>query len=124
MDKGFGNKKDYNNTQNKNSQFYFFLKEALQTSYKNIKNTEKVYKFLAGKLEIINDEFLDWYSVWLSKQLSQPISKEVLILSVKVSLFSEIINQFYLGNKEINLEIAIIGWEMNADFIKSINKSA
>ncbi|MBD2387961.1 CHAT domain-containing protein [Cylindrospermum sp. FACHB-282] len=119
MAKRFRNKARKEVIHNQNTEFYFFLKEALQVSYKNINHPERAYRFLAGNLDYINDDFINWYNVWLSNRICQFSPNKALGLCSRICLFSEIIHQFPLGNKEINSEIAVIGYEIGAEFIKT-----
>ncbi|MBW4645062.1 MAG: hypothetical protein KME23_19085 [Goleter apudmare HA4340-LM2] len=71
MGKGFGNSKKEQFQQNRNTEFYFFLKEASQASYKNIRRPELVYPFLKANLNKLNYKFIKYFQQWLPNTLSK-----------------------------------------------------
>lgn len=118
MAKRFGNSKKKQVRQNRNTEFYYFLKEVTQTSYKNLLKPELVYPFLEENLDNLNYEFINWLQSWLPNNLSNIDRKKALYLVRGVCCFSEIINHFPFGNRALNLEIAVSGWEICAEFIR------
>ncbi|MEH1789367.1 MAG: CHAT domain-containing protein [Nostoc sp.] len=76
-----------------------------------------VYPLLEANLDKLNDEFVNWLQKWTPDNLGKLNQKKSLYTAMKVRCFSEIIQQFPLGNKAVNLEIAVIGYEISAEFI-------
>lgn len=117
MRKKFRTSKTKQVRQNRNNEFYFFLKKASYISYKNINQYEMVYPFLEANLDKLNYEFVRWLQVKIPDTLSKIDFKKALFLIRGVCCFSEIVHHFPLGNKALNLEISVSGWEICAEFI-------
>ncbi len=117
MGKRFRTSKTKQTRQNRNTEFYFFLKKASYISYKNINQYEMAYPFLEANLDKLNYEFVRWLQVRIPGTLSKIDLKKAFFLIRGVFCFSEIIYNFPLGNKALNLEISVSGWEICAEFI-------
>jgi CHAT domain-containing protein len=117
MRKKFRTSKTGQVRQNRNTEFYFFLKEASYISYKNLRRYELVYPFLEANLDKLNYEFVNWLQARLPDSLSKIDFKKALFLVRGVCCFSEIVYHFPLGTKALNLEISVSGWEICAEFI-------
>ncbi|MEH1943583.1 MAG: CHAT domain-containing tetratricopeptide repeat protein [Nostoc sp.] len=119
MGKRFGNSKSKQVQKNRNTEFYFFLKEASHVSYKSISTGkyEIAYSFIEANLDKLNYEFLNWLQTRIPDNLSKIDFKKAILLGTKLCGFSEILCKFPLGNKALNLEISISQWEICAEFI-------
>jgi tetratricopeptide (TPR) repeat protein len=117
MGKRFRTSKTKQFRQNRNTEFYFFLKKASYISYKNINQYEMAYPFLHANLDKLNDEFVNWLQARIPDTLSKIDFKKAFFLVRGICCFSEIIYHFPLGTKGLNLEISVSGWEICAEFI-------
>jgi CHAT domain-containing protein len=67
---------------------------------------------LAGNLDRLNEEFLNLFSSWSRVKLSTGTREEAIALAQSLIFFSRFMAQFPLGDRAINLEIAIQGYEI------------
>jgi tetratricopeptide (TPR) repeat protein len=89
-----------------------FLKEALRTTKYSQGNSQMVYLLLENNLDKLDDNFASLMGNWAKTKLSE-VDNEIGFSIVKViSNFSNLIQQFSLGNRAVNLEIAITGYEI------------
>jgi tetratricopeptide (TPR) repeat protein len=88
----------------------------LQASLKNIRKPHAVYPILAANQDKLNDDFVKWFHKWTMTTMSKVNQRQAEKIAISIRLFSEIIQQFPLGDRAINLEIAIIGYELASDF--------
>ncbi|MEO1185860.1 MAG: hypothetical protein AAFX46_14785, partial [Cyanobacteria bacterium J06636_27] len=97
----------------KSSQNYLdFLGEVLRTISKTNGNAKVLYPLFAANLDKFNSHFAEVMEGWVKETVEkvQPsIAHSVLVDLVN---FSVLIQQFSLGNKAENLEIAIKGYEI------------
>ncbi|MGB3758849.1 MAG: tetratricopeptide repeat protein [Rivularia sp. (in: cyanobacteria)] len=97
----------------KSSQNYIdFLAEVLRTISKTNGNAKVLYPLFAANLDKLNTYFAQVMQNWVKETIEkvQPaIAHSVLVDIVN---FSVLIQQFSLGNKAENLEIAIIGYQV------------
>ncbi|WP_244917965.1 CHAT domain-containing protein [Nostoc linckia] len=75
------------------------------------------YPFIEANLDKLNYEFVRWLQVRIPDTLSKIDLKKAFFLIRGVCCFSEIVHHFPLGNKALNLEISVSGWEICAEFI-------
>lgn len=100
-----------------------FLIETLRVIVQSKNNPQAVYSLLRANLAQINDNFYEQFHNWVNLTLlgSEPTTEK---LSVAFALFNfcTLLCHFPLGNRAINLEIAIIGLEAVAKiFIPEID---
>lgn len=88
-----------------------FLWEVLRTILLNPSNQQTVYQILAIKSDELNEYFLIQFSLWIDNTLLKCEPKTKQAIAVGIVYFSEILWVFPLGNRAINLEIAIAGFE-------------
>ncbi|QLE45748.1 CHAT domain-containing protein (plasmid) [Nostoc sp. C052] len=106
MKKGFGTQKyTYKNYQ-------FFLKKLIRliTSSKN--NTTLINSFLVNNSDKINDKFAKILLDWQEKKLQQAPLYLVRDTSIFISNTSNFFLELPLGNRSLNLEIAINGYKI------------
>lgn len=90
-----------------------FLKEVLRTTKYSQGNSRMVYLLLENNLDKLDDNFASLMRNWAKTKLSE-VDNEIGFSIVKViSNFSNLIQQFSLGNRAVNLEIAITGYEIS-----------
>ncbi len=98
---------------NSDSQLEFLL-QVLQATLDNIGNLEAVYPLLQMNLEKLDDNFAHLLRHWAIANLSQVKPEEAQRIAEDIGNFSFLIQQFRLGSKDNNLEIAITGYEIAA----------
>ncbi|WP_256874294.1 CHAT domain-containing protein [Nostoc sp. C057] len=76
-----------------------------------------VYPLLEANLDKLNYEFIKWLQEWMPHNLFKLNLKNATNIALTACFFSGIVYKFPLGNKAVNLEIAVIIYEISADFI-------
>ncbi len=95
-----------------NQQNYLdFLMETLQKISEN-PNLQVIYPFWAQNLDKLDDNLIYILDSWAKNTLSSVKAEEAEYIGAVISNFSNLIQQFPLGNIAINLEIAITGYEI------------
>ncbi|NEO72410.1 CHAT domain-containing tetratricopeptide repeat protein [Moorena sp. SIO3H5] len=89
-----------------------FLMEVLQTTADSKGNPQVVYPLLQANLDKLDDNLVKILIVWFQEILSEIDPEQAQDIAVIVIDFSNLIQQFPLGSKAINLEIAITGFEI------------
>ncbi|MEG4500269.1 CHAT domain-containing tetratricopeptide repeat protein [Microcoleus sp. F10-C6] len=94
-----------------------FLWEVLRTILLNPSDQQTVYQLLATNSDELNEYFWLQFCLWIDYTLlkSEPKTKKAIALGIVY--FSEILWLFPLGNRTINLEIAIAGFEGSAKIL-------
>ncbi|MBO3460150.1 CHAT domain-containing protein [Aetokthonos hydrillicola] len=90
-----------------------FLVEALVLIMRNQGNTQVVYPFLLTNIDMLNDRFLEWLPTWMSAKLSAATTTQKMRIAAAISTFSTVLQEFPFGDKAINLEIAITGYDLS-----------
>ena len=90
---------------NSDSQLSFLL-QVLQATSESKVNPQVVYPLLQANLDKLNDNFVQILKDWTTENLPDE-SRTIDILN-----FSNLIQQFPLGSKATNMEIAIAGYEI------------
>ena len=67
---------------------------------------------LQNNLELIDDNFAQYLREWATQTLAAMESEEATNIIIPIFNFSNLIQQFPLGSKSSNMEIAIVGYEM------------
>lgn len=97
----------------KPSQNYLdFLGEVLRTISKTNGNAKVVYPLLAANLDKLNTHFAQVMEDWVKETVEQVQPSIAHSVLVDIVNFSVLIQQFSLGNKAENLEIAIKGYQL------------
>ncbi|WP_353932190.1 tetratricopeptide repeat protein [Okeanomitos corallinicola TIOX110] len=89
-----------------------FLQRLLQIISESKGDAQVVYPFLAANSEKLNLHLAEVLRLWATNILTKAQSDAAQLLATDVSNFSHLISQFPLGNKAINIEIAITGYEI------------
>ncbi|NET82617.1 MAG: CHAT domain-containing protein [Moorea sp. SIO1F2] len=97
---------------NPSSQDYLKLfKQILQATGNSNGDPKVVYPLLEANLDKLDDNFIDILQRWTSAKLSEVEPKTAQDIANNIWYFSDLIQQFPLGNKANNIEIAIAGYE-------------
>jgi CHAT domain-containing protein len=88
-----------------------FLIETLQKISEN-PNPQVIYPFWAQNLDKLDDNLIYIFDSWAKKTLSSAKAEESQYIAGDIINFSDLIQQFPLGNIATNLEIAITGYEI------------
>ncbi|WP_424094387.1 tetratricopeptide repeat protein [Moorena producens] len=94
---------------NPSSQDYLkFLTEVLLATDNSDSDPKVIYPLLGANLDKLDDNFIDILETWASAKLSEA---EAEYIARVIWEFSHLIQQFPLGNKANNMEIAIAGYK-------------
>ncbi|MFO5475572.1 MAG: tetratricopeptide repeat protein, partial [Dolichospermum sp.] len=91
---------------------YLLLLEVLQATAKSEGNPQVVYPLLAANTDKLNLTFVKLLQVWATNTLEEAEPDAKQFFAVVIGNFSNLIQQFPLGNKPDNVEIAITGYEI------------
>jgi hypothetical protein len=91
-----------------------FLLEVLQATAKSEGNPQVVYPLLAANTDKLNLTFVELLRLWATNTLEEAEPDAKQFLAGVIGNFSNLIQQFPLGNKPDNVEIAITGYEIVA----------
>ncbi|MEG4943923.1 CHAT domain-containing protein [Microcoleus sp. F4-D5] len=94
-----------------------FLWEVLRTILLNPSDQQTVYQLLATNSDELNEYFWLQFSLWIDYTLLKSEAKLRKAIALGIVYFSEILWLFPLGNRIINLEIAIAGFEGSAKIL-------
>jgi hypothetical protein len=89
-------------------QTYFDLIESLINS----PNEEAQIAILKAKGKRIDDDFADFLRKWATKIIAENNFRQARDIIINIFNFSNLIQQFPLGSKSSNMEIAIAGYEV------------
>ncbi|MFN6326157.1 MAG: CHAT domain-containing protein [Aphanizomenon sp.] len=88
-----------------------FLSKVLQATAESEGNPQVVYPLLAANTDKLNLTFVKLLQVWATNTLEEAEPDAKQFFAVVIGNFSNLIQQFPLGNKPDNVEIAITGYE-------------
>ncbi|NES99415.1 MAG: CHAT domain-containing protein [Sphaerospermopsis sp. SIO1G1] len=89
-----------------------FLLQVLQTTVDSQGNPESVYPLLAANTDKLNLTFAQLLQFWATEKLEEAEADTAQFLAGVIGEFSNLIQQFPLGNKANNMEIGITGYEI------------
>ncbi|MBF2013741.1 MAG: tetratricopeptide repeat protein [Rivularia sp. T60_A2020_040] len=89
-----------------------FLGEVLRTTSNSNGNAKVVYPLLAANLDKLNTHFAQVMKDWVKETVEKVQPSIAHNVVVDIVNFSVLIQQFSLGNKAENVEIAIIGYQV------------
>jgi len=92
--------------------YYQFLMEVLQATADSEGNSQVVYPLLAKNTDKLDGVFAEILRQWGTNTLGEAKADEAEYLAAVIVEFSNLIQQFPLGNKASNMEIAITGYEV------------
>ncbi|MEM7556532.1 MAG: tetratricopeptide repeat protein [Cyanobacteria bacterium P01_A01_bin.84] len=93
-----------------NPQFEFLM-ELLFVTEESEANPNAVYPLLQKNLELLDDNFVELFKQWMNDTFTQAESEDAENLAILTSAFSSLIQEFPIGDRGINMEIAIAGYE-------------
>ncbi len=108
MGKGFDPRK-----QNRKA-YRDFLNKLLQTIRRTNCKRRVVERFLKANVDKLDDNIAQVLRSWATAKLSEVEPEEARRLAGEIGNFSFLVQQFRLGSKDNNLEIAITGYEVAA----------
>jgi tetratricopeptide (TPR) repeat protein len=85
-----------------------FLLTVLQSIADNGANSDVVYPLLKQNLEFLNDELIEVLQIWASDIFAEVDRDAQKLISATIGNFGNLIQQFPLGNKAVNMELSII----------------
>ncbi|MBE8970168.1 tetratricopeptide repeat protein [Nostocales cyanobacterium LEGE 12452] len=97
--------------QNSESQLTF-LKEVLSATFDSNGELQAVYPLMQSNIDKLNDNFATVLQSWAMKVLLEVDPEKAQVIASVIGEFSNLIQQFPLGNIASNLEIAIHGYEI------------
>jgi len=89
-----------------------FLMEVLQATDESDGNPQVIYPLLAANTAKLDDIFAEILRRWMPETLAQAETETATSIAVDIGNFSNLIQQFPLGSKASNMEIAIAGYEV------------
>ncbi|NCS29298.1 MAG: DUF3110 domain-containing protein [Microcystis aeruginosa F13-15] len=98
-------------TANTPQDYLNFLRETLQKIHEN-PNPQVIYPFWAQNLDKLDDNLIQILDSWARETLIQVSLKKACSIAAGIFVFSDLIQQFPLGNIDINQEITICGCEI------------
>ncbi|MEM9925935.1 MAG: CHAT domain-containing protein [Cyanobacteria bacterium P01_D01_bin.50] len=87
------------------------LKEVVRTIIDS-KGREVIYRLLAANTDKLNPIFAELLRRWATNTLTEAEADTATYIALIIETFSILIEQFSLGNKADNMEIAITGYEI------------
>ena len=93
-----------------------FLLEVLQATAESQVNPQVVYPLLAANTDKLNLTFVKLLRLWATTTIAEAEPDTAKSIAVVIGEFSNLIQQFPLGNKANNMEIAITGYEIALTF--------
>ncbi|BAZ00701.1 TPR repeat-containing protein [Tolypothrix tenuis PCC 7101] len=91
-----------------------FLREILRATAESNGDAEVIYPLLAANTDKLNDIFAKLLRHWATNTLVKAEADTATSIARVIGNFSNLIQQFPLGNKANNIEIAIAGYEIIA----------
>ena len=88
-----------------------FLGETLRKISEN-SNPQVIYPFWAQNLDKLDDNLAQILDSWARETLTQATPEQAYSIAFIIANFSNLIQQFSLGNIAVNKEIAITGYEI------------
>ncbi|MEQ9672623.1 tetratricopeptide repeat protein, partial [Coleofasciculus sp. G2-EDA-02] len=89
-----------------------FLVEVLQATSDSDVDPQVVYPLLQENLHLLDDNFARILYDWATAKLAEVEPAQARSIAADIGNFSNLIQQFPLGNQANNLEIAITGYEV------------
>ncbi|MEG5162617.1 CHAT domain-containing protein [Microcoleus sp. AT3-A2] len=81
-------------------------------------DTDEQTAILQANLELLDDDFARYLREWATQTLAEMESEEAYTFASNIYSFSNLIQQFPLGSKSSNMEIAITGYKVGLQIFK------
>ncbi|NCT54267.1 MAG: tetratricopeptide repeat protein, partial [Microcystis aeruginosa G13-03] len=88
-----------------------FLSEVLQAEYESNSDSTVVYPILQRRQHLLNDTFAQLLQQWARYRFSQGKAEEVAVIAAVIGDLCNKLQEFPLGSRANNLEIAIKGYQ-------------
>ena len=88
------------------------LIQALLVTEETEGNPEAVYPLLHKNLELLDDSFAEFLRNWATDAVADSTIEEAEDIAATIGIFSSLVQEFPLGQRVNNLEIAIAGYEV------------
>jgi CHAT domain-containing protein len=98
-------------TANTHQDHFEFLMKTLQKISENL-NPQVIYPFWAQNLDKLDDNLIQILDSWAKNTLASAKAEEAQYIAGNIGKFSNLIQQFPLGNIAINKEITITGYKI------------
>lgn len=95
-----------------------FIEELLQFVSDNYDNPQSIYSFLSQNLGKLNKDLIWLLKQWSSDLLLKIEPERLYEITTDVIKFSSLLEEFQLGNRASNLEIAITGYEIACEVFR------
>jgi CHAT domain-containing protein len=105
-------------TQGTEQDYLNFLMQVLQLTSDSGGNASIIYNFLEQNLDKIKIDFAQTLQRWAVQVLTRFKDEENLKIAGVIGAFSNLIQDFPIGNRKNNLEIAIVGYEAILSFLQ------
>jgi CHAT domain-containing protein/tetratricopeptide (TPR) repeat protein len=89
-----------------------FLLEVLQSVSDSNGNFQVVYPLLQKNLRLLNDDIVAVLRAWVSSTFAKVEEDKKRSITTDIGNFSDLICDFPLGNKAVNVELSIAGYEI------------
>lgn len=97
------------------------LMQALLVTEESEGNPKAVYPLLHKNIELLDEQFAEVLKSWAMDAISQSNSEQAEDIAASIGIFSSLIQEFPLGKRVNNLEIAIAGYEVVNQVFNSFN---
>jgi CHAT domain-containing protein/tetratricopeptide (TPR) repeat protein len=114
MAKGFGYRKTKKGKQQHNAHLNF-LRKVLHATLESNSDPQVVYPLLQANLNLLDDQFVQLLQIWAIATSIETKPEEHKFIAEAVARFSRLIQQFPSEDNAVNLEIAIVGYEVVAN---------
>ncbi|NEQ64369.1 MAG: CHAT domain-containing protein [Symploca sp. SIO2D2] len=91
---------------------YEFLSQILRVVHQSKGNSEVVYSMLQSNLDLLNESFAQLLEDWGKQTLPEVSPRKAQGIASVIGYFSNLIQVFPMGNRAINIEIAITGYKI------------
>ena len=92
-------------------EYFQFLMQVLQTTAESASNPEVLYPLLQANLDKLDNGLIQMLQAWATQKLSEVEPEQAQFIAAVLGSFGNRIQQFPLGNKASNMEMAIAAYE-------------
>ncbi|MEH1997500.1 MAG: CHAT domain-containing tetratricopeptide repeat protein [Nostoc sp.] len=92
--------------------YWRFIQEILQATAESNGDAQVIYPLLAANTDKLNDIFAELLRRWATNTLAEGEPDTATFIAAVIVIFGNLIQQFPLGSKASNMEIAIAGYEI------------
>ncbi|MDF5731272.1 MAG: tetratricopeptide repeat protein [Rhizonema sp. PD38] len=90
--------------------YHNFILEVLQVTLESKGDKQAVYQLLEANLDKLDDSFTHSLQHWATNTLSHAEADKAQTSALSILIFSNLIQEYPLGNKAVNQDIAIAGY--------------